>query len=319
MIEEVAQEIRGAPPAYGLLAGRGSSDNAARYAQYVFGVRNRLVCGLATPSVTTVYDSPPDMKASLTIGLSQSGQSPDIVRVVEVAAHQGAMTLAITNDPDSPLARAAGRVIQLRAGDESAVPATKTYTAELMVVAMLSAALQQSAEAWTTLQGLPQAVQDVIDMNADLVGIQDLRSSESLLSIGRGFNYATAFETALKISETGSVPVLAFSSADFFHGPIASLGAKTPVLLIAPSGKLDAQVPKLLTAIEDRAVPFLAISDDETLLQRATMAVRLPPVPEWVSPITAAVAGQLLAAVVAKARRADPDGAGGLSKVTRTY
>jgi len=318
-IEAIAEEILRVRPSYGLLAARGSSDNAARYAQYVLGVFNRLTCALATPSVSTVYESPPDMKGSLTIGLSQSGQSPDIVRVVQLAAQQGAMTLAITNDPTSPLAQVAGNVIGLCAGSESAVPATKTYTAELMVIAMLSAALRRSEEGWAVLEQVAQAVQTTLDLNAFIAGVEGFVGMKHLVVIGRGFNYATCFEVALKINEISSVLALPFSLADFFHGPVATLGPETPMLLIAPRGKLDAQLPKLLSAAATHQARLIVISDDEALLRRADVALRLPAMPEWISPLCAVVAGQLFSAALADVKVQDPDEPRGLSKITLTY
>src|SRR5690606_10922611 len=126
-----------------------------RYAQYVFGIHNALTCSLAVPSFFSLYKASPNMKGSLTIGVSQSGQSPDIVGVVDAAAQQGALTVAITNEPDSPLAKASKHTIQLRAGVEAAVAATKTYTTELMALAMISAAMEGSEERWNELRQVP--------------------------------------------------------------------------------------------------------------------------------------------------------------------
>lgn len=318
-IEAIAQQIKRVRPVYALLAARGSSDNAARYAQYILGVRNQMVCGLATPSVTTVYDSPPNMRESLTIGISQSGQSPDIIRVVAEAKSQGALTLAMTNHSFSPLAQVAEHVIGLRAGTESAVPATKTYTAELMVIAMLSAALLKSKGPWSVLEQVPGAVQEALDTNSNISGIEEFADMKQVVVVGRGFNYATAFEIALKISETSSVLALPFSSADFLHGPVAVLGPKTPVILIAPRGQTDTQIPRLLEAVKERKAPLIIISDDDALLDQSQLALRLPQMPEWASPLCAVIAGQLFSLALAQAKTQETDEPPGLSKVTLTY
>lgn len=317
-IEAIAQEIRLANPRYGLFAARGSSDNAARYAQYLFGVHNQLTCALATPSVFTAYASSPDLRGSLTIGISQSGQSPDVVSVVAAAAKQGAMTLGITNDTNSPLAKAAKWIIPLRAGHEGAIPATKTYTSQLMAIAMVSAALE-GEKAWAVLDTIPGAVRSTIELNAFIQGIDALAGLQHLVVIGRGFNYASACEIALKISETSSVVALPYSMADFLHGPIAVLAPGTKILLVAPRGAFDAQVAEFLELEQLRQAQLIAISNEEDVLARADVALEIPQVPEWISPICAAVVGQLFSAALACAKNQDPDEPHGLSKVTLTY
>src|SRR5436305_2598104 len=159
--EEIAAALRGRDVAVVVIAARGTSDNAARYAQYLFGAANQLPVALATPSLFTLYGAPPDLRRSLTIGISQSGASPDIVAVIEAARRQGAPTLAITNVPDSPLGQAAEFVLPIRAGTERSVAATKTYTTELLALAMLSTALSDSAAAtrrWAERAAVPAAV-----------------------------------------------------------------------------------------------------------------------------------------------------------------
>lgn len=318
-IERIAEDIQRACPVYGLLAARGSSDNAARYASYVLGARNGLTCALATPSVFTAYASPPSLRGSLTIGLSQSGKSPDVVCVVAEAARQGALTVSITNDEHSPLAQAARWVIPLHAGQEAAIPATKTYTAELMAIAMLSAALSGNEQAWAVLDGVAEAVQNTIDLNPSSERVEALREIQHVVVIGRGFNYASACEIALKISETSSVLAQPFSLADFLHGPITLLAPGTNVLLVAPSGVLDAQVAEFLHVVRKRRVRLIVISDNRDVLSCAEMALAIPSTPEWISPICAAVMGQLLSAALSDVRGQDPDSPRGLSKVTMTY
>jgi glucosamine--fructose-6-phosphate aminotransferase (isomerizing) len=318
-VEALAADIRAANPVYGLFAARGSSDNAARYAQYVLGIHNGLTAGLAVPSFFSLYEKNPNMKGSLTIGVSQSGQSPDIVGVVDAAAKQGALTVAITNEPDSPLAKASKHTIQLRAGVESAVAATKTYTTELMALAMISAALEGNESRWDDLARVPEYVQKTIDANGDLAGAEAFREMEHLVVIGRGYNYSTAFETSLKIKETNYLVAEPYSVADLLHGPVAMIGENFPVLLVAPKGKTHADVPKILETVESRKARLIAISDDSAILDKAELALRLPEMPEWVSPIAGVVAGQIFAGALAKANDLDPDQPRGLNKVTLTH
>jgi glutamine---fructose-6-phosphate transaminase (isomerizing) len=317
-VETLAQDIRSTGPAYGLFAARGSSDNAARYGQYVFGVHNALTCALAAPSLFSLYQATPNMKGSVAIGVSQSGQSPDIVGVIAEAAKQGALTVAITNEPESPLSRSAKHTVQLRAGVESAVAATKTYTTELMAIAMISAAVQKSEIRWKELSNVPRYVQATIEQNSDILGSGAFKEMKHLVVMGRGYNYSTAFETSLKIKETNYLVAEPYSVADLLHGPVAMIGEGFPVVLVAPRGKTHVDVPKILETVASRKARLIAISDDEDILSQAEIALRLPSMPEWVSPIAAVVAGQLLAGALADVNGLDPDKPRGLNKVTLT-
>lgn len=320
-VEALATEIRRFAPTYGLIAARGSSDNAARYAQYLFGIHNGLTVGLAVPSFFTLYETAPNMKGALAIGISQSGQSPDIVSVLESARKQGSATVAITNEPDSPLARASEHCIPLLAGEEKAVAATKTYTTELMAMAMLSAALEGKEERWEQLAKVAGYARETIELNANIAEkAAGFRGMEHLVVIGRGFNYSTAYETSLKIKETNYLVAEPYSVADLLHGPVAMIGEGFPVLLVAPSGKTHADVPKVLETVEKRKARLIAISDDPAVLERAELGLRLPSgMPEWVSPMAAVIAGQLFAGALADVNGLDPDRPRGLSKVTLTH
>lgn len=319
-VEAAALAIARANPAWALIAARGTSDNAARYAQYLLGAHNRLGVGLAVPSLFTLYQSPPALAQSLVIGVSQSGQSPDIVTVIEEGRRQGATTLAFTNDSESPLARAAAHHVPLLAGAEKAVAATKTYTAELMLLAMLSAALEGTTARWDELASVPDFVARAIDMNRDVPTVaQAVADAPKFLVIGRGFNYATAFEIALKIKETSYVIAEPYSIADLLHGPVAMIDQGFPVILVAPSGRALGDVPELSKLLRARKARVVAISDRDDVVAGADAALRLPPgIPEWLSPIVAVVPGQLFALSFARARGLDPDAPRGLSKVTRT-
>lgn len=318
-VARLVQDIRRETPAYGLFAARGSSDNAARYAQYVLGIRNGLTAGLAVPSFFTLYDANPQMKGSLTIGVSQSGQSPDIVSVVRRAGEQGALTVAVTNEPNSPLAQTARHTIELRAGVEAAVAATKTYTTELMALAMMSAEMSESAEAFADLARVPAYVEATIQKNSN-ISASAFADMRHLVVLGRGYNYSTAFETSLKIKETNYLVAEPYSVADLLHGPVAMIGEGFPVLLVAPSGRTHADVPKVLETVKKRKARLIAISDDPAVLKEAELGLPLPEgMPEWVSPIAAVVAGQLFAGALAEANGLDPDQPRGLSKVTLTH
>ncbi len=320
-VAAVARAVRrrGCPGAF--LAARGSSDNAGLYAKYIWGARNRLPVALAAPSLFTLYASPPVVRDMLVVGISQSGQSPDIVAVMSEGRAQGALTLAITNDPSSPIAGAAEFVVETCAGAELAVAATKTYTAELMAVAMLSAALRGEPEPLRELAAVPGLVRATL---AGEPAVQALASRFAAMTrcvvLGRGYNFATAFEWALKLKELAYVGAEPYSSADFQHGPVAMLSEGFPVLAIVPRGAVLDDLAALLRRLagEQRA-DLVLISDAEEALAIAGGPVRLPSgLPEWLSPIAAILPAQLFSYHLTRAKGLDTENPRRLNKVTLT-
>ncbi len=318
--EAIAEAVRAREVRFAVLAARGSSDNAARYGQYVLGIHNSLVAALATPSAFTQYRATPSLAGALVVGISQSGQSPDIVEVLREARRQGAPTLAVTNEAGSPLAQAAEFLFPLHAGEERAVAATKTYTAQLLAVAMLSAALGRDELAWAELRALPGQVAAVIDGNAAAAAdAARYRDHTRLVVLGRGYNLATASEIALKVQETTGVMGQAYSSADFLHGPMAILLRGLPVLLAAPGPRAFDDLDAVVGLARETGAPLIAISERPEILDAAEVAMPLPAgTPEWLSPLVAVVPGQLFALGLCLARGLDPDAPHGLRKVTLT-
>ncbi len=317
--EAIAEAIRAYEPRFAVIAARGSSDNAARYGQYLFGIQNRLLASLATPSLFTQYQAAPSLNGALVIGISQSGQSPDIIEVIREGRRQGAPTLAITNDEHSPLAAAAELVLPLLAGAELAVAATKTYTAQALALAMLSAALRNQQSLWGELRQLPELVAQAIDLNGGCLGVANRYSHhDRLVVVGRGYNLSTAFEITLKIKETSGIMADGYSSADFYHGPKAILNRSLPVLAVAP-GRVFEDLDGVIRLTRDTQAPLMVISDRPDVLATAEVALPLPPgTPEWLSPIVAVVPGQLWALGLSLARGTNPDAPPGLTKVTET-
>lgn len=318
----MAQVIRARPIQHVVIAARGSSDNAARYAQYLFGTLNRLSVGLATPSLFTLYGTPPRMDHALVVGISQSGQSPDVVSVVATGRRQGALTLAITNDTDSPLAAEAEHCLSLHAGPERSIAAAKTYTASLVVLALLAACLtDEPSDRLAELARLPQAVARALDLDeAAQAAAARWRFATRCVVLGRGYNYATAYEIALKLKELTYIAAEPYSPADFLHGPIAMVQRDLPALVVAPTGATLANVYELASDLGDAGAELLVLSDDAATLRLGQMALALPgDVPEWLSPVTAAVAGQLFALHLTQAKGLDPDRPRRLQKVTRTH
>jgi glucosamine--fructose-6-phosphate aminotransferase (isomerizing) len=316
----IADEIKKRKISYVFLTGRGTSDNAGLYAKYLLGITNSIPVALAAPSMFSIYQSPPSLRNSLVLAISQSGQSPDIVQVIEEGNRQGAMTLAITNASDSPLAAAAKNMIDVRAGEEKAVAATKTYTAQLMSIAMLSVALSQNYELLSDLQRVPGYVSQVLSLDSVVQkAVERFYYARQCVVVGRGYNYATAFEWALKLKEMTYIIAEPYSSADFLHGPIAMVELGFPVFLVAPSGQVYQDLFDLVMKLKvEKQASLLIFSNEDEILQYSTTPIRLPNMPEWLSPIVSIVPGQLFSYALAKLRGLDTENPRGLTKVTLT-
>ena len=316
----IAADVRARGVKYVVIAARGTSDNAARYGQYLLGGYNRLPVGLATPSLFSVYGEPPRLEDGLIVGISQSGQSPDIVAVLDEARRQGAPTLAVTNDPDSPLAAQADYVLALHAGEERAVAATKTYTAQLTALALLACVLGDDPDRLAALKRVPSALENVLDREELIAsGVERYRYMETCVVLGRGYNYATAFEIALKLKELNYLIAESYSSADFMHGPIAVVGSGFPAMVVAPNGKMFDTMRDFSLELKSRGAELIIISDRQDLLAESVTPLPLPEnIPEWLSPIVAVVPGQLFALHLTLVKGNDPDRPLGLQKVTIT-
>jgi glutamine---fructose-6-phosphate transaminase (isomerizing) len=320
-VAEVARAIQARDVSYAFLAARGTSDNAGRYANYLWGASNGLPLALATPSLFTYYNHPPRLKDALVVGVSQSGQSPDIVSVLHEGRKQGCLTLAITNQPGSPLTDTADFVIDLQVGPELAVAATKTFTAELIAIAMLSAAMSNSAEAWEQLEQVPGWVAQVLkeeDRIANLV--QRYRYISQCVVLGRGYNYATAFEWALKLKELTYVEAEPYSSADFKHGPIAMVERGFPVMAVVAQGPVyESQMALLQQLRHEYLAELVVIGNDAEALGLAQSPIRLPDgIPEWLTPIVAIVPAQLFSLYLTQAKGYDTEKPRNIRKVTET-
>jgi glucosamine--fructose-6-phosphate aminotransferase (isomerizing) len=317
-VDEVAYAVRSRGIDLAVIAARGTSDHAALYGQYIFGARNGILVALAAPSLVSLYGTPPRMGSALVIGISQSGRSPDVVAVLEASRRQGALTVAITNDRRSDLAVAAEHVVELEAGEERAVAATKTYVAEVAVLAMLSAALSGDRESRDELRSVPAALRVALEQESTIAGLADSWAGEDRCAVlARGFNYATAREWALKLKEVAYVLADPYSAADFQHGPIALVGEGFPILAIATSGPVLGGMGELLDRLHATRARLLILSDVASLDGLGDV-IRLPGVPEWLSPLVAIVPAQLFAYHLARARGLDTEHPRNLSKVTLT-
>lgn len=320
------REIAGTSTGVTLVA-RGSSDNAARYGQYLIPIRSGTPVTLATPSLSTVYDRTPTMTGQLVVAVSQSGRSTDLVSVLAAARGQGRPTVAITNDPSSPLADEADHVLVLDSGPERSVAATKTYTSSLVAVAALAVALGAPDEddaAWAELRQLPELLAATLADAREPARetARTLHPATRAVAVGRGLNLSTAHETALKITELTGTQVVPYSPADLLHGPVGAVGPEVPLLLIAPDEAASTSVLELVPGLAARgaAVHLLAAAaNDASLPDGVATVVPIPAgVPPWLSPVVGVVPGQLVARALAVARGVDIDHPGGLSKITVT-
>ena len=303
-----------------VIAARGSSDHAALYAKYLFGRRNRALVSLAAPSLFTRYASPPRLEGQCVIGISQSGASPDVIAVIEEAVRQGAMTVAITNDPGSKLASAADLVLPLDAGKEQSVPASKTYTASLFALALMSQAIDGDDEFAAALDRVPASMAGALKAEGDLDRLVPALAGPRAIVLGRGFNFSTAEEVALKLTETSYLLARAWSVADFEHGPIAVVEPGFPVLLVGGGGSVAGDLESIATRLVEYGCRVIGIFDcAATPRGIESVAVYDSGLPEELTPLTLAVIGQLLAYHVALARGADPDQPRALRKITRTW
>jgi glucosamine--fructose-6-phosphate aminotransferase (isomerizing) len=321
IVEEVAKEIHQKSIPFVFLAARGTSDNAGRYANYLLGIENGLVVAPATPSLFTYYQSRLNLNNALVIGISQSGQSPDVVSVLAEGKKQNSLTVAITNDPNSPLGITSDFVLDLQAGHEGAVAATKTYTAELMIIAMLSAALRGDTRAWAELEQVSSWMDQILKLDSYIDDIaQRYRYMQQCVVIGRGYNYSTAFEWALKLKELTYIGAEAYSSADFMHGPIAIVNGGFPILAVSPTGMVNSSMFDTLFQLKNGLdAELVVISNDSKTLALADIAIEIPlEVPEWLSPIVSIVAGQLFAYHLTCLKGLNPEQPRIIRKVTET-
>jgi glutamine---fructose-6-phosphate transaminase (isomerizing) len=323
-VQSIAAQIREStrPADYVFLTARGTSDHAGLYAKYLWGAHNGLPIALAAPSHFSIYHRPPRLNNALVVGISQSGQSPDIISVLTEAKRQGAPTLSITNAPDSPLGEVSDWVIDTSAGPELAVAATKTYTAQLAAIALLSVALDDpTGERYEALKNVPRYIEWVLEADDQIRTIAErYRYMNQCVVLGRGYNYATAYEWALKLKELTYVVTAPYSSADFQHGPIAMVTQGFPVFAVMPNGKVFDDLMDLITRLKTTYhVELLVISNHDQALALADRAIALPDdLPEWLSPLVSIVPGQLFCYHLTRAKGFDTERPRMLSKVTKT-
>lgn len=316
-IREIARLVQERNPRFVLMCARGTSDHAALYFKYLIEIKLGLPVGLTSPSTFTAYGQRPELKDVLWVSVSQSGGSPDLVDSTAAAREGGALTIAVTNAPSSPLALASEFNIDIVAGPERAVAATKSYTSQLLSLYLL-------ADFWSggdgsKAAGLPGFAQQVVDANDGARAAGRYRFVEKIVTTGRGYAYPTAREAALKLMETCYLSAHPFSSADLMHGPLAMIDDTHPVIAFVPEGIGGEAIQPVLDRLRESNADLLIIGDPNRA-QGAADVVALPAgIPEEVSPIIQIIPAQQLAHALSVSRGGDPDAPRGLRKVTETH
>ncbi|WP_210157281.1 SIS domain-containing protein [Microbispora oryzae] len=303
-----------------LFIARGTSDNAAVYGRYLIEARAGRMASMAAPSIATTYRRRLDLRGVLAVGLSQSGRTEEIVETLQWARDCGARTVAVTNGGEgSPLAQAADLALCTLAGEEKAVPATKTYTTQLAALAVLALGLGADVDA-DDLRRVPDAVERLIADPGDLDAVvEGLADKPGVVVSGRGMAFSTALELALKLKEACYLHAMGLSYADLLHGPIAVVDADTPAILVAAGeGPTLAGTVALARRVTEAGASAFGVGGGAELAGASTAALNGPDLPEWVAPMGLIVPGQLLTEALARRLGIDPDAPRGLNKVTQT-
>lgn len=316
----LAEAVRREGVRYTLVAARGTSDNAARLLKYLFEIEIGMPVALAAPSVVTLYHAPLDLKRCLVIGISQSGEAPDVIEYLSYARSVGAITASITNDPTAPLARTSDYPLCLHAGLEQSVAATKTYAGTLGVIYLLMALLKGCRRTQEALQAIPDQMEEALTLEEQIApSVERYRYMQECLVLARGLNLATAEEVALKFIETCYVMAEPYSVADFMHGPFALVEEGFPCFLFAPEGVTFPSLLEAATRLHQGKAEMIIFAHDPQILGLARTPIQLPSqIEETFSPLVYVIVGQLFAYHLALARDLDPDHPRGLQKITRT-
>ena len=324
---DAAVEIRKAlavrPPRAIVLVARGTSDNAAQFGRYLLELKTGIPVSLAAPSIITLYGREVNYSDCLVVAISQSGESTDTNLVLESARRQGAVTVGITNEASSSMASIAEHLLLVHAGRERSVAATKTYTGQMMALYLLAWAMGGAGIEMDDLDRLSAHAAAALRTEDEIQRLAErYRFMESTVVLGRGLNYANAFEFSLKLMETCAVVAERFSSADFLHGPIAMVGQQFPVFAFVPGGPTWATMKLMIDKVRETTTETLLVTD-ESNREASALSKRCVVIPDFIAdetltPIPYIIPAQLLAAHLAEEKGMDADHPRGLTKVTRT-
>ncbi len=316
-IEYIASEFKLRNIRHVVLAARGSSDHAGVYFKYLMEILVGIPVSLSAPSVITAYHGQLDLSDTMTIGISQSGQAEDVMAVVSRAKAMNALTVSVTNDPGSPLAKMAKYHLDQCAGKEKSVAATKTFTAEMYLLALLVERISQNKKLKEELDDLPRLMDETMSLDSKITTMaKSFKTIGSCFVIGRGLNDAIALEIALKLQETSYIQAFGYATSDFCHGPFALVEEGSVALLLAPEDETFPDSENITKRLYKAGAMIVALTDDEGLDVKDKIV--LPKSGEYVKPFLFTMAGQLLALRVSEAKGIDPDHPRNLKKITIT-
>lgn len=299
-----------------ILVARGSSDNASLFGRYLLEITTGIPVSLSAPSIFTLYNAKLRLKRAVVIGVSQSGEGVDINLVLERAKEQGAFTIGITNESGSSMARIADETLLIHAGREKSVAATKTYTGQMLHFYLLASAIGDKR---INYYQIPDYVEKALALQPQVEQLAQRYSfMENCVVVGRGMNYGNSYELALKLMETCYVVAERFSSADFFHGPLAIVERRFPVVMFGPTGVTQPSSIDLLNRLKELHADCLSITNDKKIADLSTQSLVLPEMDESLTPIPFVIPAQMFAAYLSEAKGLDPDSPRSLTKVTKT-
>lgn len=320
IIREIVEAIHAHNISFVYIAARGTSDHAAVYGKYVIELTTGVPVALAASSVLTMYQSSLKLKNCLVIAVSQSGKAADALEVIRNANEQGALTVSITNAPDSPLALEAGFHLDCDAGLEQSVAATKTFTAQMILLAQLAAEWAKDENVKRDLSLIPGKMSRTFEISKAVEEkVARYRFMNECFVLARGVNYAISLEAALKIQETTYTRAKAFATSDFRHGPIAMLDRDIPVIIFAPDGPSLKDTTEMINRLKEKGIEIIIVSNSKELLDLGTTSFTIPETDnDLISPFFNAAVAQMFACQLALVKGLNPDSPRGLSKVTIT-
>ncbi|PTL89992.1 iron dicitrate transport regulator FecR [Halomonas litopenaei] len=314
VLRELGDRLRAEPPTGAVTVARGSSDHAASYLAYLCMQTRGIPVASLPPSLSTLSRTPWRLAGQLSIAISQSGQSPDLVASQEALKQGGATTIALVNTPESPLGRASDLEVPLFAGEEKSVAATKSFLATLSAGAQLMAHWNESAMLLGALNELPDRLTDAAAQDWS-PAVEALKDADRLMVIGRGTGLGIAQEAALKFKETCAIQAEPFSGAEVKHGPMALIEPGYPVLVFAPPGAEQQGLLELAEWLESVGAKVLLAADDRVAKRHLTLTSAGH---EALEPLSVIQSFYPMVARLAEARGIDPDQPRHLRKVTCT-
>lgn len=321
VLTEIAEEVESRKITHATFAGRGTSDNAGRYGIYMLGTFCNMVAGEATASAITLYDGKPNYNNDLVVGISQSGKAADMIEVLKQANESGAVTVAITNDENSPMAKTAKYHLFCNAEEEISVAATKTFSAQLALIAYLTGYISKNEELLKNIREVSKYLKETLENSKDAIEMcgNQLKEVNEAFLLARGYLYPIALETALKIQETCYIKSKGYAISDFYHGPLAQVDEKTPVILFAGKGKAYKDSCEMLERLQGIGNKPIVITNDKELSEKVENTVLIPDTGyEATSIFVFTMFIQMLAEYTSVNRGLNPDSPRALKKVTIT-